>query len=588
MPSVGMRQTPMRGMFGGAKKPDAPTSVVATPTNTGASIAFTAPVFNGGLPITNYQYSQDDGTNWVTRSPASTASPIVVSGLANGTPYTFRVRAVNALGSGDQSSSSAATPRNVPDAPVSSSSSSGNGTYTFSWTAPANNGAAISSYTVQLTDANQTVWDAGKIVTGVTALTYTFTGLSNGYSYRARVLAINAAGSSGYGESVAQTPSTIPDNVGTPSSSAGDRSFTISWSAPGNGGTAITTYWVQYSTDNVNWSTVEDVGNVLTKTWTGDGTKFRNNGTTYYGRVIAFNSRGNSAAWSSGSTGRVPAFQSSGTVSVACETTSAPTYNEDNNSQTVAGVGRAGSRMMNATADAPDVSAFSYAYMQANNGLGTYGNVLNSDGTTQTFTSANQTVNMLYFADNSYYGFASTFVPGTLYNFRMVTVNTDGDSTISSETTATATAAIGYYTYDTSNQSVTTAGGTAGFVIDNNSYDNQLGSIARGTDTRTYSVTCFAKSTSGTATICTTSRYFISYWVAGTSYSGYTSYTGLQAPWSTNSGTTYRSASIGATSPYGSGLRVRVVGNGSIASGWNPSITLYYTVAYRNRYANSW
>ena len=586
MPSVGMRQTPMRGMFGGAKKPDAPTSVIATPTNTGASIAFTAPVFNGGLPITNYQYSQDDGTNWVTRSPASTASPVVVSGLANGTPYTFRVRAVNALGPGDQSNSSAATPRNVPDAPVSSSSSSGNGTYTFSWTAPANNGAAITSYTVQLTDANQTVWDAGKIVTNVTALTYTFTGLSNGYSYRARVLAINAAGSSGYGESVAQTPSTIPDNVGTPSSSAGDRSFTISWSAPGNGGTAITTYWVQYSTDNVNWSTAEDVGNVLTKTWSGDGTNFRNNGTTYYGRVLAFNARGNSVAWSAGSTGRVPAFQASGTISAVSETTAAPIYNEDGAGATYGGAGHAGYRVMNVSFDPPDVSAFSYCFIQAHNdATSSFGNCQDDTPNTPIFYSnGGQAYGFYYFQDQSYYGLSLRFNPGYNYTFRLVTYNTDGDYVVSSETSAVAAASIGYYTYDGSQQTDTS--GTS--VINANTYTNNVNSAERGTETKTYSVTCYAASTTGTATICTTSRYFVSQWSASTSYSGFTNYTGLQAPWSTNSGTTYRSASIGATSPYGSGLRIRVIGNGSIGSGWSPTISVYYVIKYRNRYYNTW
>jgi hypothetical protein len=245
---------------------------------------------------------------------------------------------------------------------------------------------------------------------------------------------------------------------------------------------------------------------------------------------------------------------------------------------------------MNVSFDPPEISAFSYCYIQAHNdATSTFGNCQTEAAADGIFYStAGQAYGFYYFADQSYYGLSLRFNPGYNYTFRLVTVNTDGDYVVSATTSAVAASSIGYYTYDASNQSVTTAGGTAGFVIDNNSYDNQLGSIARGTDTRTYSVTCFAKSTSGSATICTTSRYFVSYWVAGTSYSGYTSYTGLQAPWSTNSGTTYRSASIGATSPYGSGLRVRVVGNGTITSGWVPSITLYYTVAYRNRYNNTW
>ena len=89
--------------------PDAPTALVGTAGNTTASIAFTAGSA-GGSAITNYQFSTDNGSTWTTRSPVSTASPLVISGLTNGTAYQIKLRAVNAFGNGTASSAVSVTP----------------------------------------------------------------------------------------------------------------------------------------------------------------------------------------------------------------------------------------------------------------------------------------------------------------------------------------------------------------------------------------------------------------------------------------------------------------------------------------------
>jgi hypothetical protein len=85
--------------------PDAPTNLVATGINTGGMIQFTAPANDGGSSITNYEYSIDGGSNWITPSPAITSSPIIISsGLTNCTSYQVKLRAVNSVGSGTSSS----------------------------------------------------------------------------------------------------------------------------------------------------------------------------------------------------------------------------------------------------------------------------------------------------------------------------------------------------------------------------------------------------------------------------------------------------------------------------------------------------
>lgn len=67
------------------------------------SINFSPPENDGGMAVTNYQYSTNNGTTWLTRTPALSASPITISGLTNGTTYSVKLRAVNPFGAGDPS-----------------------------------------------------------------------------------------------------------------------------------------------------------------------------------------------------------------------------------------------------------------------------------------------------------------------------------------------------------------------------------------------------------------------------------------------------------------------------------------------------
>lgn len=76
------------------KNPDAPTIGTATGGNTTASVTFTAPANVGGSAITSYiVISTPSG---ITGTAAS--SPVTVSGLSNGTAYTFKVFANNSYG----------------------------------------------------------------------------------------------------------------------------------------------------------------------------------------------------------------------------------------------------------------------------------------------------------------------------------------------------------------------------------------------------------------------------------------------------------------------------------------------------------
>jgi hypothetical protein len=77
----------------GLNAPDAPTSVSAAGGEAEATVSFTAPSNVGGSAVTGYVATSNDGIG-----ATGASSPITVSGLSNGTAYTFRVWALNAFG----------------------------------------------------------------------------------------------------------------------------------------------------------------------------------------------------------------------------------------------------------------------------------------------------------------------------------------------------------------------------------------------------------------------------------------------------------------------------------------------------------
>ena len=93
-----------------AVKPGAPSSVRAVAGNAQATIYWSAPDDNGGAVITAYSVTSSPGSRTCTTSGALTCS---ITGLANGTSYTFTVTATNSAGTSNPSTASEpVTPRN--------------------------------------------------------------------------------------------------------------------------------------------------------------------------------------------------------------------------------------------------------------------------------------------------------------------------------------------------------------------------------------------------------------------------------------------------------------------------------------------
>ena len=199
---------------------------------------------NPGDPsITRYQYHQQAGGgdvgNW-TDVPGSGAwtTAHIVTGLTNGTSYTFQVRAVNAAGESGSSGKQSATPATASSAPVKpegfSASHTGVGQVELTWEA-SSNPLNVTGYEFKQNSGSWTTISESDHST----VSHTITGLTQGVTYTFRVRAVNSAGST---ESDSQSV-TVVDVPAAPRpfrAEAGDTQVRLTWPDPDNA--SITKY----------------------------------------------------------------------------------------------------------------------------------------------------------------------------------------------------------------------------------------------------------------------------------------------------------------------------------------------------------
>lgn len=277
-----------------ATVPNAPTGVTGTLGNTSVSLTWTAPADNGGSALTDYltQYSSD-GTTWTAfpdGSVSATASS-TVTGLTNYATYYFRVAAVNAIGTGAYSSAISVVPGITPGSVGTSIASTGNTQIGLSWTINPTGASSVTDWLVQYSTDNATWTTFNDGVSTTTSATVT--GLTNGTLYYFRVAPINPATTGAFGTSASATPRTTPSAPIFTTLTPGNTQVVVSWSAPATGGSAITDYDLEYSSNSGSTWTAWASG--TTSTATSVTVTGLTNGTAYVFRVLAKNVAGSSA-----------------------------------------------------------------------------------------------------------------------------------------------------------------------------------------------------------------------------------------------------------------------------------------------------
>lgn len=214
--------------------PGAPTISSAAPGNAQATITFAPPLVDGGRPVSSYLASCS-ASGAPPRTQTGTNSPLVVTGMTNGTAYGCTVTASNLAGPGAPSAVVNVTPGLVPDAPTIGPATRSNGQILVDFTPAAPNGVAVIDFTA-------TCLPGPVSVTAATG-PITVPGLTNGTAYSCSVTARNAIGSSQPSASVTATPATLPGAPSITAISAGNAELTLSFAPPASdGGSAITAY----------------------------------------------------------------------------------------------------------------------------------------------------------------------------------------------------------------------------------------------------------------------------------------------------------------------------------------------------------
>ena len=195
--AVGVSEPPLSQVFETpATVPDPVPTLDAVAGNESMTLTWTAPVSDGGSPITDYAVQfRAAGGQWTTFDHLpTTAQTLDVTGLENGTKHAFRVAAVNRMGQSAWSPVALGTPVGPPGPVVDPESVGSLTAIELTWKPPENDGGRrILGYRVEYTLTTEQTWlRLPRVPPSET--TATVEGLEPGESYDFRILAINAEG----------------------------------------------------------------------------------------------------------------------------------------------------------------------------------------------------------------------------------------------------------------------------------------------------------------------------------------------------------------------------------------------------------
>jgi titin len=227
--------------FVAATTPSAPTIGVATRGAGTVSVTFTANS-NGGAAVTSFTVTCTSGDGGTTQANSGGSSPIVVSSLDVGSHYTCTALATNPIG---DSASSAATgsflAATVPDAPTIGAITQGTNSASVAFTVNGDGSDTITGLTATCTssDGGTTRSNTGN------ASPILVSTLTNAKTYTCAVRATNSFGNSAWSaDSASFTSAAVPSAPTIGVATRGPNSASVTFTANGSGGSAITGFTV--------------------------------------------------------------------------------------------------------------------------------------------------------------------------------------------------------------------------------------------------------------------------------------------------------------------------------------------------------
>lgn len=219
--------------------PNPPQNLAASVYSaTQVNLSWSTPTANGGPPVKGYkiEYRADSGnfTNLVVNSGNSDTS-YSHTGLQASHIYTYRVFAINSIGTSNSSNTASATPvivNTVPGSPTLSANPSSATSIILSWIPPSNDGgSSITGYKIEYGNGTSS-FSVLIANTGNSQTEYIHRGLVTGASYTYRVSAINSLGTGNPSNIINIQPQETKTPVITTAIAISPTSAKISWIAP--------------------------------------------------------------------------------------------------------------------------------------------------------------------------------------------------------------------------------------------------------------------------------------------------------------------------------------------------------------------
>ena len=278
--------------------PAAPTGLTADPGDAQVTLKWDDP---GDSSIDKYRYSTDDGANHTDIADSANITSHTVTGLTNGTAYTFEIQAHNTSGWSASSNQNTATPLGPPAAPTNLTANAVDPAYSaikLTWTAPAADAARApaTGYLLEWSTNSSGPWTQIDPDLGAHELELTHSGLAAASTYHYRVYArSNVGDSDNFGDSDASAvasadtaiaPPAAPTNLTANAVDPAYSAIELTWTAPAADAAraAVSGYLLEWSANSSGpWTEIDLSGET--------GTSYQHSGlaaaSTYHYRVYA-------------------------------------------------------------------------------------------------------------------------------------------------------------------------------------------------------------------------------------------------------------------------------------------------------------